>query len=112
MLPSKPIKLDYEAVCESICSKYKNNLDDSILSFFIDFDNTPRYNKRARYFSNFSFEIFKNTLNTILSNDSFENIYVINTWNEWGEGMYLEPDLHTGFLKLQIIKETLSKYNT
>lgn len=110
LLPSRPIELDYNKVCESICNEYKNKKDNSILSIFVDFDNTPRYKKRARFFSNFSLETFSKTLENVLENESFGGLYVINAWNEWGEGMYLEPDNTYEFEKLKVIKKIISKF--
>lgn len=36
-----------------------------------------------------------------------ENIVFINSWNEWGEGSHLEPDMKYGYAYLQSIKEVL-----
>lgn len=39
------------------------------------------------------------------------NEYVfINAWNEWGEGMYLEPDEENGYVTLESIKKVNAKY--
>jgi hypothetical protein len=97
---------------DAINLEYKNKKENSILSIFIDFDNTPRYKKRARYFYNFDLNKFEESLVQMLSKDSFGDIYVINAWNEWGEGMFLEPDQTYGFKKLEIIKRTISNFRT
>jgi len=34
-----------------------------------------------------------------------EKLLTINAWNEWTEGSYLEPDLETGFQRLEAVKE-------
>jgi hypothetical protein len=106
-LPSRPVQLNYDAVCNAIVSEYENKRVNSILSMFIDFDNTPRYKSRARYFYNFSLDKFQDTFKKILAIESYSNIYVINAWNEWGEGMYLEPDDTYDYKKLECIKKLL-----
>lgn len=104
LMPDKPNSLDYEFICNRIIKEYKTPVSKSILSIFVDFDNTPRYKKRARYFKNFSLQTFESTLISCLECKSLDNIFIINAWNEWGEGMFLEPDEHFGFEKLKIIK--------
>jgi len=39
---------------------------------------------------------------SVLSNNEF---VFINAWNEWGEGMYLEPDEHNGFGMLEAVRK-------
>ncbi|MEY4455950.1 MAG: hypothetical protein RLY15_214 [Bacteroidota bacterium] len=112
LLPDVSISLDYFSIMDAINLEYKNKKENSILSIFIDFDNTPRYKKRARYFYNFDLNKFEESLVQMLSKDSFGDIYVINAWNEWGEGMFLEPDQTYGFKKLEIIKRTISNFRT
>ena len=34
----------------------------------------------------------------------------IKSWNEWGEGNYLEPDRKTGRKFLQAMKEAIDEY--
>lgn len=38
-----------------------------------------------------------------------ENIVFINSWNEWGEGSHLEPDLKYGYAYLKAVKDVLEK---
>lgn len=45
----------------------------------------------------------------INENNKVEYVF-INAWNEWGEGMYLEPDEKYKFEYLEAIKEALEEY--
>jgi hypothetical protein len=38
-----------------------------------------------------------------------ERIITINSWNEWGEGSYLEPDMINGMGYLDAIKAVFKK---
>ena len=39
-----------------------------------------------------------------------ENITIINAWNEWGEGMHLEPDKKDGVKWLEAVKKAKEEY--
>jgi hypothetical protein len=41
--------------------------------------------------------------------NSVENILLINSWNEWGEKMAIEPSEEYGYYYLNLIKENLSE---
>jgi hypothetical protein len=38
------------------------------------------------------------------STTPWEEALVINAWNEWAEGNYLEPDLAVGWARLEAVK--------
>jgi len=44
-----------------------------------------------------------------MSKPENERIITINSWNEWGEGSYLEPDMINGMKYLESVKEVMSK---
>lgn len=66
------------------------------LSSFVDFDNTARYGSRARLFRGFSPEkfeqYFERAVAIALKNER-SGLMLVNAWNEWGEGMYLQADM-------------------
>ncbi len=37
----------------------------------------------------------------------YHKIILIKSWNEWGEGNYLEPDIRFGRKYLEVLKEEL-----
>jgi len=74
---------------------------------FVDYDDTGRRGRHggivAEGFTIDKFhygikELYKK--NILLGND----FVFINAWNEWGEGMYLEPDTHNGFAILEALQ--------
>ena len=72
-------------------------------------DNTPRKQNKGTFFKNASPELFEKALKKFYSDKSFGDILMINAWNEWGEGAFLEPseDLKYGYL--EAIKNATSK---
>lgn len=63
-------------------------------STFCSFDNTPRYGKDGCVFMNATPESFYYQLCNVMAKNAvlgFDMVF-IDAWNEWGEGMHLEPD--------------------
>ena len=49
--------------------------------------------------------------NTIQYNTSeADNLIFLKSWNEWGEGNFIEPELRYGKDFLNVLREELNKY--
>ena len=79
---------------------------------FVNWDNTPRYKKRASMEDGYSAEKFEKYL-TIQIKRAREvykkDLLFLFAWNEWGEGGYLEPDEHERYSRLEAVKFALAK---
>ncbi len=78
-----------------------------------NWDHSPRSGKRASVFTNSTPENFRMHVKAVLSGarnkKSNKNIIFLKSWNEWGEGNYMEPDLKYGKGYIQILQEVLDK---
>lgn len=101
-------KFSYDRTWEYIL---KRKLDSSVIpGAFCDWDNSARkrYNSHIAINANpEKFEIYFSKLykNSVQNKVPF---IVINAWNEWAEGAYLEPDEKYGFQYLEAIKKAKS----
>lgn len=86
---------------------------DSIPTILPNWDHSPRSGTRAFILHDSKPEYFrshvKEVFNVIKSKSNEERIAIIKSWNEWGEGNYLEPDLKYGHEYLEVIKEELEE---
>jgi hypothetical protein len=81
-------------------------------STFCNFDSTERHGRRGTVFYDFTPELFRENLKyTYLKNEA-EGVELtfINAWNEWGEGMHLEPDEKYGYAYLEAVVEAKKEY--
>lgn len=77
-----------------------------------NFDHTPRSGNRGLVYTNSTPERFKQHVRQIMDIVSKkEKKYVfIKSWNEWGEGNYMEPDLKYGKGYIRALREVLDSY--
>ena len=77
-----------------------------------NWDHSPRSGKEAIILHQSTPQLFekhlKQVLKTICHKPGQERIAFLKSWNEWGEGNYLEPDLVYGKSYLEVIKKTIS----
>ncbi len=75
-------------------------------------DDTPRRGRHAGVvLKNFSVDKFYQGMCDIYRKSIEQNneFVFINAWNEWGEGMYLEPDEEYGYAKLEAVRKAQEK---
>lgn len=79
-----------------------------------NWDRSPRGGKEANIYHNSTPENFrlhlKDALNLIKDKQDEHKILFLMSWNEWGEGNYVEPDLRYGHGYLNVIKEELNSF--
>lgn len=71
-----------------------------------DYDDTPRRGTSGECFTNVRPEVFRDGLIKLIQKSiaSGNEFVFINAWNEWGEGMYLEPDCARGYKMLEAVR--------
>lgn len=90
--------ISYKTACKYMVNEeedYKENFCPVILP---NWDHSPRSGKRSIVLHNSTPTLFYKHACQILSNIKGKNnkIVFLKSWNEWGEGNYMEPDLRWG----------------
>ena len=80
---------------------------------FVDYDDTPRHGVRGSIMSGGNPRKFQEYFDELVcKNIKMGNELVfLNAWNEWGEGMYLEPDTINQYAYLEAVKQVMKKYS-
>lgn len=108
-LQNKPIVLQYDREWRSILHAAVTSDSTTFLSGFVSFDDTPRRGERARIIAGSTPEKFERYLSELIaiSRAQHKELLFLSAWNEWGEGMYLEPDEVFGYAWLEAIHNAL-----
>lgn len=114
ILFSKPyirnIKNAYKYLLTEI--EYKSDVYPTMIP---NWDHTPRSGANGTVLKNATPQVFGNQIEMMLKcadtkKDTESNLIFIKSWNEWGEGNYIEPDLKYGMGYINTLKEKLSNY--
>jgi len=99
---------DYRKVSKIIENRQIKS-GQNFLGVFTDWDNTPRYNINGTVYKNADVESFKRMFSSqyMKSIKNKHKMLVINSWNEWSEGAYLEADTTSKFSRLDVIREVV-----
>ena len=103
--------LDYEMASKYIIAR-KATVATCSFSGFVGYDDTPRHQLRGTVYINRTPEKFRKQLTELMAkNEKLGAPFtVINAWNEWGEGMHLEPDEKDGYKYLEQIQKAKEEY--
>lgn len=99
---SMMFKLDGDKILKRCMNfRFPESKVNLIRGVFFEWDNTPRHKYRGYIIKPISKTIFFKYMNTLKSDE----YVLINAWNEWAEGMILEPTEKHGYQYLEWIKE-------
>ncbi|WP_313340230.1 glycoside hydrolase family 99-like domain-containing protein [Lacrimispora sp.] len=102
---------DYETIWKNVMIAGSKKNVKTYFGGFVDYDDTPRRGSQGVAFINTSVEIFEEYLYKLACKNLSQNneLLFINAFNEWGEGMYLEPDKKRKYAFLEAIKTVKEK---
>lgn len=85
-----------------------------IPTVFVGWDNTPRRGRDGIIIANSTpqkfAEALRQTLASVDDRANNERIVIIDAWNEWAEGNYLEPDMKHGRAYLEAVRNVLAEH--
>lgn len=102
--------IDYEKITQHFFAP-EDSWQNVYPSIFPQWDRTPRAGSSEGVYIKATPTSFKkhiqDALNVIKNKDVQHQILFLRSWNEWGEGNYVEPDLKYGHGFLDAIQETI-----
>ena len=107
-LRQRVLPLCYDAIWNYIL-KHKPENKKRIAGTFVRCDVSPRRQERALIFTGDTPEKFKKymkLLNKKIQKEYSTDYLFISAWNEWGEGMYLEPDEKHKYGYLEAVRDS------
>ena len=76
-----------------------------------NWDRSPRSGRKAVVYTDSLPEVFgrqvKNAIDLVKDKDDEHKLIFLKSWNEWGEGNFMEPDLQYGHGYLSALKKEL-----
>lgn len=107
-----PRVYSYKSVIKHLLDPNFDIQEDVFPSILPNWDHSPRSGKKAFIVHNSTPSLFrdlvKNTIKLISRKKESRQIVFLKSWNEWGEGNYMEPDLRFGKQYLVALKQELS----
>lgn len=101
-------KYDYETVTKYMITD-ESKLENCYPIITPGFDRTARAGRKASIYSNPTPEKFKKlvrrAIEQVQHKQDEHRIVILNSWNEWAEGNYMEPDLKFGHGYLDALKD-------
>lgn len=111
-LLSRPYVNDYKKIINKFVGP-EDSLPDVYPSIVPNWDHTPRSGRGGYLFENCEPELFEKhcrmVFDEIKDKPEDDKIVFLKSWNEWGEGNYMEPDLRYGYGYIDALRRALTE---
>jgi lipopolysaccharide biosynthesis protein len=102
---------EYKDVLKYFVNKEEDSIENVIPTIIPNWDHSPRSGRNAWILHNSNPKYFKqniiDALECVESKQEEAKIIFLKSWNEWGEGNYIEPDILFGHSYLDTLKNML-----
>lgn len=108
-----PRKVSYKKIYPSLISNLETK-EDIFPTIIPNWDHTPRSGVKGDLFHHSTPELFKQhvrqAIDAIRNKSENRKVCFLKSWNEWGEGNYMEPDLKFGKGYIYALRDALNEY--
>jgi lipopolysaccharide biosynthesis protein len=105
--------ISYKKELKTLCDPLFDSSEDVYPGLYPNWDHSPRSGRNGFIIIGSTPELFKihveQVLNTVSGKQEEHRIVFAKSWNEWGEGNYLEPDQKFGKGYLEVLAHFLTK---
>lgn len=109
-----PTVFDYSDACKYMMNEDCYN-NDTIPCILPNWDHSPRSGRNAIILKNATPSKFKDlakkAISIVSSKPEQEQIIIVKSWNEWGEGNYMEPDIEFGHGYINALRTAIDESN-
>lgn len=107
--------VNYSKLVHNLWDTYMNHYPLKPFSYSVTmgWDNSARRKDQFKIYYHYSLESFYLWLTMAVKKmeyNDFQNVFLlVNAWNEWGEGTYLEPDEKYGYANINTLSKAICK---
>lgn len=111
----RPLKINYSLIMKYFIQDQEKeaNIYPALIP---NWDHTPRSGRKGVVFHNSTPELFakhvEEVFKIIKMKENDDQIIFLKSWNEWGEGNYMEPDLKFGKQYIEVLGSLKVKFNS
>lgn len=113
LLTGCPNLLDYRYVIANLWNEKYEGKDDVLPTLIPNWDHSPRGGSNSLVFENCTIENWANHATSIIrkTREKDNKIIMLKSWNEWGEGNYMEPDIKNGRGYIETLSKILKSFD-
>ena len=102
-------KYDYKKIYPFFSNSFSDKREYVIPTLIPNFDHSPRSQKSGYILNGSTPELFSKHCDSIFENikEKTNQLVWLRSWNEWGEGNYMEPDMKYGCGYIAALKKSL-----
>ena len=103
--------LDYKSLINDIVVEDEDSREDVIPNLLPNFDHSPRSGKRGLILHNSTPDLFYKMCKKVVGivRNKENKFVMLRSWNEWGEGNHMEPDLKYGHGYIDALRRALDE---
>ncbi len=108
----EPTLISYKDAVDEILAQKNVKEKQIVFTTFCSYDTTPRYGLDGDVYEGATPDLFMSHLMKLMAKNQAAgmDMVFIDAWNEWGEGMHLEPDEKYGYAWLEAVKNAKERY--